>query len=351
MERKDITHPGEQFAELRKPAISLVVPAHDREDLIIETLESIQNQTFSDFECLVIDDHSTDHTVEVSQSFAEKDHRFKVFRLPDGKRYANAGRNYGLSLAAGEFINFVDSDDILLPEKLARQMEVFSRQPGLEMVCCQGDALTASGYEPTVHAPQSTWLDVIWYQSSWRSQGLLWQTNAPLWRKSILEKIGGWNESVLLWDDPELNLRALLNNVKIARIEEVLYHVRRTEYVRISIQQIDQRIPRLIDGIVVGYHELVQAGQATPGRKALIRVRVLNEIKVFEREGERSKAFALWREYSHKLDTPFLTWLEGAILLLPQFPFAPLKNRAAGHFYQSLFLLEKGRLGDFHCKS
>ena len=351
MNTSNLDCPQQARNESAKPIISLVVPANNREDLILETLISIQNQTFTDFECLVIDDHSTDHTVEVCQNFAAQDDRFKIHALPDGKRYANAGRNYGMSLACGDFINFVDSDDLLLPEKLSRQMEIFSQHPELDMVCCQGDALTENGLEPIVHAPPETWLDVIWYQSSHRKQGILWQTNAPLWRKAVLEKIGGWNETVLLWDDPELNLRALLNSVKILRIEEVLYHLRRTDYKRISIQQLDKRITRLIDGIVTGYSELIQAGQATPERKALIRVRTLNEIKLFAQSGERKIAFSLWRDYSRKLDTPFSTWLQGAILLLPQIPFAPLKNRVADHFYRPLFLLEEGRLADLHRNS
>lgn len=91
--------------------ISIIVPLYNAEPHILKCLESISTQTFSDFECIIINDGSTDKGAEIAQSFASADSRFKYVSQ------ANAGvsiaRNRGLSLANGEYICFIDSDDIV----------------------------------------------------------------------------------------------------------------------------------------------------------------------------------------------------------------------------------------------
>jgi glycosyltransferase involved in cell wall biosynthesis len=107
------------------PTISVVIPAYNAERTILETIKSVQQQSFSGFEIIVINDGSTDRTLELLQGV--KDERLRVFS------YENAGvavaRNRGISHATGEFIAFVDADDLWTPDKLELQLAALRQHP------------------------------------------------------------------------------------------------------------------------------------------------------------------------------------------------------------------------------
>ena len=102
-----------------KPAVTIIMATYNRAHFIVETLHSIQQQTFGDWECLIIDDGGTDNTQEVIAPLLEKDRRFQFLKRPDTYLKGLPGcRNYGLDLAQGDFIIFFDDDDIVHPMNL-----------------------------------------------------------------------------------------------------------------------------------------------------------------------------------------------------------------------------------------
>jgi len=108
-----------------KNKISIIIPTFNRAHLISETLDSILVQTYNNWECLVIDDGSTDNTKEILNDYIKNDSRFQYhLRLKNLPKGANACRNYGFELSQGEFINWFDSDDIMHPEKLELQLKL-----------------------------------------------------------------------------------------------------------------------------------------------------------------------------------------------------------------------------------
>lgn len=111
------------------PAISIIIPTYNCESYIAETINSVLNQTFSDFELIVIDDGSTDHTRQIASSYGEN------VRLIT---QANAGvckaRNRGIREAAGRYLCLMDHDDYWFPDKLALQMDTMERHPEAGLV-------------------------------------------------------------------------------------------------------------------------------------------------------------------------------------------------------------------------
>jgi glycosyltransferase involved in cell wall biosynthesis len=101
------------------PKVSIVMATYNRAHFIVETLLSIQKQTFVDWECLIIDDGGTDNTEEVIASILEQDNRFKLQKRPETYIKGLPGcRNYGIDLALGDYIIFFDDDDIPHPQNL-----------------------------------------------------------------------------------------------------------------------------------------------------------------------------------------------------------------------------------------
>jgi glycosyltransferase involved in cell wall biosynthesis len=110
-----------------RPLISIVIPAFNVSSVVAQTLLSVQGQTFSDFEAIIVDDGSTDDTATIIRRFCDIDSRFHF--ISQSHAGASAARNAAIEQAGGEFIAFLDADDVWFPEKLFRQIELFRKDP------------------------------------------------------------------------------------------------------------------------------------------------------------------------------------------------------------------------------
>lgn len=109
--------------------VSIIIPVYNRAHLIGETLDSLINQTYENWECIVVDDGSKDETVKVVQQYVLKDSRVKLYVRPKNRlKGANTCRNYGLEKSSGKYINWFDSDDIMLPFFIQKKVEILENE-------------------------------------------------------------------------------------------------------------------------------------------------------------------------------------------------------------------------------
>lgn len=113
---------------MKQPLISCIVPVYNGELYLREAIDSILAQTYRPLEIIVVDDGSTDATPDVVAGYGD---RLRYIRQPNAG--PGAARNHGLNLAQGEFIAFLDADDLWHPDKLARQMTRFLNRPDLDL--------------------------------------------------------------------------------------------------------------------------------------------------------------------------------------------------------------------------
>lgn len=104
------------------PLITVVTPCHNAGGMISHTIESVLNQTYSDWEMLIVDDCSTDDSEEIIKRHQAKDKRIRYFKTEEPSGSPSLPRNIGIENANGKYIAFLDSDDLWLPEKLERQL-------------------------------------------------------------------------------------------------------------------------------------------------------------------------------------------------------------------------------------
>lgn len=164
--------------------VSVIIPTFNREHLIGETLDSVLNQTYTNWECLVVDDGSIDNTRDLVQSYVEKDHRFSYHRRPDYlPKGANACRNFGLEISKGIYINWFDDDDIMHPDKLSLQVGALD-QSRLNFAVCQtmvfeGQLENTIGLRTKHIASENAFEDFV-------ADRIKWLTQAPLFKKDFL---------------------------------------------------------------------------------------------------------------------------------------------------------------------
>lgn len=183
------------------PLVSVVVPAYNAVRTLAATLQSVLDQTVQDFEVIVVDDGSSDGTVEVAQ--AVDDQRIRVIVQENGG--AGAARNTGIADAAGTWVAFLDADDVWLPIKLERQLAYLSGFADVHAV--QAGALFVDDSLEVLHARRCT-----------PSKDALWETllfqNLPaflstlLIRRSILEEIGYFDTELEILEEWDMAIRA-----------------------------------------------------------------------------------------------------------------------------------------------
>jgi len=125
---------------MKHPTLSVIIPVFNRENLIINTLISIQSQTFKDWECIVVDDGSTDNTKDVIQDFVKRDKRFTLLNNTR-KKGAQGARNVGLLYSTGEYLSFFDSDDLMHPQRLSKQINYLKENPVCDVCTCYSHLL------------------------------------------------------------------------------------------------------------------------------------------------------------------------------------------------------------------
>src|SRR5690554_7062338 len=101
--------------------VSIIMPAFNAENYIARSIQSVLNQTYKDFELIIINDKSTDNTISIVNDFERKDQRIKVIDLKENQGVAQA-RNHGIKASTGRFIAFLDSDDLWHSDKLSKQI-------------------------------------------------------------------------------------------------------------------------------------------------------------------------------------------------------------------------------------
>lgn len=204
------------------PLVSIIIPTYNRAHLIIQTLDSILAQTYENWECLVVDDGSTDKTIEIVNKYSSRDNRFK-YLINNRTKGAQGARNTGIINAKGEFIQFLDSDDFLDSTKIDKQISAFSKNTTLEMVFCLSEYVQREQDEIIKKG-------IFWNQNqetqdyifAFLMDNPVFHTNEPLWKASTIKKIGFWDEQLCCWQDWEYHIRALSLKIEYSYLNEVL---------------------------------------------------------------------------------------------------------------------------------
>ena len=181
--------------------VSILIPCYNAERWIAEAIESGLQQTWADFEVIVVDDGSVDGSLSVIEKFGDR------IRWESGpNRGGNVARNRLLELASGRWVQYLDADDYLLPGKVAAQMEYVASHPGVDVVI---GPVTLEHWTETdsqrevldIPEPHDPWILLArWY---------LPQTGAALWRREAIQDVGGWKADQPCCQEHELYLRML----------------------------------------------------------------------------------------------------------------------------------------------
>jgi glycosyltransferase involved in cell wall biosynthesis len=190
------------------PSISIIIPLYNAESYIEEAINSVINQSFRDWELIIVDNGSTDNSLSTARAFASD--QITIYSTENNG--AAAARNCGLRKSRGQFIKFFDADDLISDNMLESQFNLATRYPDSIISASWGRF-----YENDIQTfrlnEEECWKDMTsieWICSSWREAQTMTQPGIFLIPRQIIDKVGLWNEKLSLVDDMEFFTKIIL---------------------------------------------------------------------------------------------------------------------------------------------
>jgi glycosyltransferase involved in cell wall biosynthesis len=195
-----------------RATISVIIPVYNGATFLGDAIQSVLSQNYEPLEIIVVNDGSTDDTAGVATSFGST-----VRYHHQENAGAAAARNQGLSMATGDFIAFLDADDLYVPGKLAGQMRRFEKTPDCEIVIGGQQYEALDGSNDAISLPN---------RAEARGEHLSLQLGCSLFRRDVFAKVGGFNVSLRHCDDWDWFLRARELGVRIIIHRDVVLRQR-----------------------------------------------------------------------------------------------------------------------------
>lgn len=193
------------------PLVSVIIPVYNRENLLKEALESVVAQSYIKWEALVIDDVSEDDSQNVAKLLAKQDERIRVFERHRSPKGANTCRNIGIEKARGEFVVFLDSDDLLAPFCLEQRITYYLANLQYDFVVFPQLFFEKKPFDLDLLINVSTEEHPLY---RFLTLDTVWLTSQPIWKIQSIKKIQGFDENLNSWQDLDLHLRALKYGLK-----------------------------------------------------------------------------------------------------------------------------------------
>lgn len=188
--------------------VSIIIPTFNRAKYIEETIQSVISQTISNWELIIVDDGSTDSTLDILNKYSKKDNRIHVYRRQSKPKGANHCRNIGIEKSNGEFLIFLDSDDLLLPWCIHERIQFATKNYNNDLWI-----FSTLLFKITIGDSTLLWNKLFTEESDidrFLCGDNVWATAGVLWKKDTFKKIGFWDINLLGWQDWEIHVRATL---------------------------------------------------------------------------------------------------------------------------------------------
>ncbi|GHA50417.1 glycosyl transferase [Salinimicrobium marinum] len=233
-----------------KIVVSIIIPTYNRANLLRETLISVSKQKLANWECIIVDDGSEDHTRFVVREFTDADKRFNYYERPSSyKKGASSCRNYGFLKSQGEYIQWLDDDDLMSENKLASQVQTLKSYESAIATCDWDILWPGKKYFRRNLLIGKDNLTPKEYFEELRKQQTFVPPHTFLAPRYVVEKAGLWHPNLTLNDDAEFFARVILQAKKVVSSPNCHVLYREHDGDRLSHQINSNRLYSLLDSL------------------------------------------------------------------------------------------------------
>jgi glycosyltransferase involved in cell wall biosynthesis len=212
-----------------KPLVSIIIPCFNRELVIYQTLDSIIRQTYNNWECIIVDDGSSDNTISNINNYCKEDNRFKIFSRPeDIIKGPSSCRNFGLQKTIGDYVVFLDSDDLLAPFCIEERIEMYEKNKDCDFLVFQMEVFKNEepDYSKRTKKVQLSKEKIVHSFIQLQSE---WQITAPIYTARFIKNLGGFNKDLNVFEDIEIAIRAIFVSRKYKIFNNIDCYYRNNE--------------------------------------------------------------------------------------------------------------------------
>ena len=186
--------------------VSVIIPNYNKAQFISQTIISVINQSYENWECIIIDDNSEDNSIEIIEKHIKGDHRFKFYLNKENKG-GSYSRNLGLKNSENKYVLFLDSDDVLASNCLENRINFISENENLDFV-----VFPMGTFYNNIGDSKLIWNNFHGnHINRFLKHDLPWHTMMVLWDRNSLNRINGFDDEYVRLQDVELHTRALLD--------------------------------------------------------------------------------------------------------------------------------------------
>jgi glycosyltransferase involved in cell wall biosynthesis len=208
-------------SKILEPDVTVILPAYNAAQYISETIDSVLNQSYQNFELLVIDDGSTDNTADLVRAYVQQDSRVQIISQPN--QGVSAARNHGIDRAVGEFLAFLDADDLWVPDKLEAHVRHLCSDDRLGMSFARIEYIDSESKR--TGQKSNLRLKNIQPQHFYQDNLACTPSNVVI-RRVVLQEIGGFDSDLSGLADIDLFLRVSCSGWTVEGLDEVLVYYR-----------------------------------------------------------------------------------------------------------------------------
>lgn len=200
------------------PIVSIIVPCYNQAQYLSETLQTVLDQNYAQWECIVVNDGSPDNTEEIALEWCKRDERFKYLKKENGG--LSDARNYGIKHSVGKYILPLDSDDKISKDYTSEGINVLENDPNVKLVFCRAKLFGADNKE--------------WELLPYSYNNLLFVRNciycSAIYRREDYDKTAGYNTNMIYgWEDYDFWISLLKREDRIVKLDKIHFFYRTKE--------------------------------------------------------------------------------------------------------------------------
>lgn len=327
-----------------QPLVSIIIPTFNSSKYLKATLDSVLSQTYANWECILVDDGSIDLTETISVNYQEKDNRFQLYKRPvDLPKGPSSARNYGVSKAKGDYLIFLDADDLLATTCLENRVAQFQQNPECDFLVFQ--------MERFLDEPDFSKKEIVVEQDKNRILESFiqlhgqWPITAPIYKTDFFKTIH-FSPSLVVFEDLEVAIKAIVQAIDFQVFNTIdCYYRNDSNYqTKYNSLEIKTKMVKSFQTLLLSVVELVRQNPEKQFKnqdiksyfiesyKKIFRFQILENIEAFKEDNK--KIVHLLAAYGF-LDskTAFKFFLVDRVLL----PFASIKGSGIARLIKKIY--------------
>jgi len=275
------------------PLVSIIIPNFNKAVYIAKTFDSLISQIYENWEAVVVDDGSTDKSLKIIEEYSKKDNRFRLIKRYREPKGGSVCRNIGLENALGNYVIYLDSDDLFIKSTLENRIKAFLKYPNNDFL-----VFPMGTFKKHIGDNKSTWIaKKDNHLKCFLLHKLQWTVTSPIWKKTFLLQLNGFDELFPRLQDVEFHTRALM-------VKDVSYKVftdiEPDSYYRIDEERIVDDYPQFmkkwLNGVLIyikKMSELIKNNDQLESKKHLFYLKgtvisMLNQLLYNQKQGNIS---------------------------------------------------------------